>query len=83
MDYRTWGKTKNCKGCRFWSEMIAKSDGGGPVSAMCLNPKSLEYQKYRTGSEHCGQWGSGHYGAIDTPGESDEIIEAYNEEQER
>ena len=40
LDYRSWGGTRNCKGCRYWSEMVAHSIGGGPVQAMCLSPAS-------------------------------------------
>lgn len=29
MDHRTYGKTRNCKGCRYWSEMLAQCHGGG------------------------------------------------------
>jgi len=78
-DHRTWGQTQNCKGCRFWSEMLAKSDGG-PVFAMCLNSKSSEYQNYKAGFGRCDEWKSGHLGAVDSPGESEVIIKAYAEE---
>ncbi len=33
-----------CEGCKFWSEMIAESKGGGPLKAMCLNDKASCYQ---------------------------------------
>ena len=36
MSDRTYGETRNCAGCRFWSEMLAQAIGGGPVTAMCL-----------------------------------------------
>lgn len=30
--------SRSCEGCRYWSEMVAESIGGGPVKAMCLLP---------------------------------------------
>ena len=35
-----------CTGCKYWSEMIAKCDGGGPVVAMCLSSNSPKKQTY-------------------------------------
>lgn len=63
---RTYGETKNCAGCRFWSEMIAKSEGGGPVQALCLAEGSKRGQ-YTVSRQTCEAWKSGHYGAIDDP----------------
>ena len=68
MDHRTFGETEDCKGCRFWSEMIAKCDGGGPVLAMCLNSKSKFSAEYKSGSGKCAAWASGEFGAVDEPG---------------
>ena len=82
MDHRTYGETENCKGCRFWSEMIAKSEGSGVV-AMCISSDSKEKGKYKFGSDKCDQYGSGHYGAIDSPGESEEIMQLYNEDSQQ
>lgn len=67
MNHRTYGKTRDCKGCRFWSEMIAAytpTDRG----AMCLNPDSPQRQKYREGFHTCDAWKSGHHGPVDNPG---------------
>lgn len=70
MDHRTYGKTKNCKGCRYWSEMIAQVIGGGPVQALCLAQKpSPMHGKYTSGRQTCEAWASGHLGAIDEPGQ--------------
>ena len=47
---RSYGETDNCNGCRFWSEMIAQSIGGGPVQALCLSqdgPLSLRQLRER------------------------------------
>ena len=69
-DHRTYGETRNCKGCRYWSEMIAHAPAhGGPVEAMCLNPTSPARGKYMAGSRTCADWASGHLGAVDEPGQ--------------
>lgn len=67
MDYRTWGETQNCKGCRNWSEMLARADGGGPVQAICLSSESPNNGKWLTGSQTCVNWQSGELGAVDDP----------------
>lgn len=66
---RTFGKTRNCFGCRYWSEMIAFAQGG-PVKALCLGPDGQAPRgEYRAGTETCQAWASGHLGAIDEPGQ--------------
>lgn len=65
---RTYGETRDCRGCRFWSEMIAISNGRGPVQAMCLSESGPNRAKYKTGVETCSSWASGHLGAVDEPG---------------
>lgn len=67
-DYRTLGTTQNCKGCRYWSEMIAQSNGRG-LEAMCLSDASERKGQYTVGTQTCGAWQSGHFGAIDEPGQ--------------
>jgi hypothetical protein len=64
MYHRTYGETKDCAGCRFWSEMLARCNGG-PIEAMCLNKKSKKYQKYVTATIICESWESGEFGAVD------------------
>ena len=73
MTHRTDGETRNCKGCRYWSEMIARAHGG-PVEAMCLGPMSPARGKYMAGHRTCADWASGHLGAVDEPGQS---LDAY------
>lgn len=63
---RTFGETKDCRGCRFWSEMIARSIGG-PVEALCLAPEGPFKSKYTGGRRTCESWKSGHHGAVDDP----------------
>jgi hypothetical protein len=79
MFHRSYGETKDCKGCRYWSEMIAKSEGAG-VAAMCINIKSDRSGKYTLGLEVCDEFKTGQYGAIDSPGEAEEIIAAYEQD---
>lgn len=78
MDGRTYGDTTNCKGCRYWSEMVARSIGGGPLEAMCWSADGPRKGKYTQGWQSCTSWASGHHGAIDTPGE--EINALYQKE---
>lgn len=70
MDHRTYGETRDCKGCRYWSEMIAGCNGDGPVKALCLAPKTApQHGKYMAGWQKCEAWASGHLGAVDEPGQ--------------
>lgn len=62
------GAPRTCGSCRYWSEMLAKCDGGGPVQAMCLGKGSLAHQ-HTTERQSCEAWASGHLGAVDTPDE--------------
>lgn len=76
MDHRTFGNTRNCKGCRYWSEMLARSDGGRPIEAVCLKQSGQHSGNYMPGSTTCDDWASGHFGAVDDPG----LPIAYTEE---
>lgn len=59
LDYRSWGETQNCKGCRFWSEMLAESRGNG-LQAMCIaGPDSPHSGKYTSGHRTCDAWQEG------------------------
>lgn len=62
---RAYGETKNCAGCRFWSEMIARCSGGD-VEAMCLGRGTMG-RRYTTARQTCDHWKSGHLGAVDDP----------------
>jgi len=64
---RTYGRTRNCAGCKFWSEMLAQAMGGGPVTAMCLSESSKYKQQYTPGWTKCEAWESGEDGAVDDP----------------
>ena len=82
---RTYGETKDCAGCRFWSEMVAACHGGGPVLAMCLSDDGPFSGKYTAGRATCTVWKSGHFGAVDDPPNYGEEARAMyaEEEQER
>lgn len=67
MTARTLGKTKDCRGCRYWSELIAFAQGG-PLKALCLGPEGQAPRgEYRSGHETCKAWARGHLGAVDDP----------------
>lgn len=69
-DHRTYGETRDCKGCRYWSEMVAKAGGEHlTVVALCLSRDSDRKGTYQPGSARCTAWSSGHLGAIDEPGQ--------------
>jgi hypothetical protein len=72
------GAPKTCGSCRYWSEMIAKLEGLGPMQALCLGDGPLN-NRYTTERQTCPGWKSGHFGAVDTPGldgtEYDEVFE--------
>lgn len=75
MTERTYGDTKDCRGCRNWSEMVASCSGGGPIEALCLSQTGERRGKWVTGRTTCAAWQSGHYGAIDEPGQDPTIYE--------
>lgn len=81
---RTMGQTKDCGGCRYWSEMVARSIGGGPVEALCLCDGGPLQGKYTTERRTCSAWASGHLGAWDDPPNyGEETRAAYAREEER
>lgn len=71
-DYRTWGATRNCAGCRYWSEMIAKAEGL-QVVAMCLAPSGPNRARYVGPRTTCDAWAAGDLGAIDEPGQDPNV----------
>ena len=82
MNHRSYGETKNCKGCRFWSEMLAQAIGGGPVQAMCLSDEGPNKGKYTSARITCEAWKSGHHGAVDEPPDyGAEVREMYADEE--
>ena len=67
---------QNCSGCRWWSEMLAQSYDAG-IEAMCLNPKSRFQAKYTRERQVCAEWGANTMGAIDEPGQPEDILDLY------
>jgi hypothetical protein len=56
-----------CDGCRYWSEMIAQSNGSG-IQAYCLCRESPRYATYTVKRDSCDAWRDGSWGAVDQPG---------------
>ena len=81
MNHRTYGETKNCKGCRYWSEMIARAHGG-PVEALCLSEAGPLKGSYTSASRTCDAWASGHHGAVDEPPNYGEEVRALYAEED-
>lgn len=78
---RTFGETKDCAGCRFWSEMIAMANDDRGLQAMCLSSDGPLARKYTVGVQTCTEWKSGHLGAIDQPPDyGEETREQYDME---
>ena len=51
MNHRSYGESKDCKGCRFWSEMMAGTDPyTGALRAVCLSMSSVQAGKWTIGS---------------------------------
>jgi hypothetical protein len=61
------GATLDCKGCRFWSELIARADRSGQIEAICLSRTGQKAGEHTTGGSFCEGWKSGHLGSIDDP----------------
>jgi hypothetical protein len=80
-DMRSMGETTDCKGCRFWSEMIARSYGG-PVEALCLSGDGPLAGHYVTPRMTCTAWKSGHHGAVDDPPDYGEATRALYAEED-
>lgn len=82
LDYRTWGQSRTCNGCRFWSEMLAQANGG-IVKAACLMSQSPRSGKFVSGNNSCEHWQEGSLGAVDQPGGDPYAIEDAGEEVAR
>jgi hypothetical protein len=67
MFHKTDNETRNCEGCKFWSEMVAESIGGGPLEALCLNQDGKYSGEFTPGYVSCDKWESGEFGAVDDP----------------
>lgn len=56
-----------CRDCRFWSEMVAQSIGGGAVEALCLAEGGPLSGKYTPGYGTCKGWKHDLLGKVDDP----------------
>lgn len=72
-----------CGDCRFWSERVAMSIGGGPVQALCLSQHAPYRGMYTTGVQGCEAGKPNTYGAIDSPGEEDQLADMYAAERDK
>lgn len=80
---RTFGKTRDCAGCRYWSEMIAQSVDELGLQAMCLGgDEAPKRGKYTYRHQTCTGWKSGHHGAVDAPPNYGEAVRAAYEAEE-
>lgn len=68
---------KTCESCRFWSERCAYAMGHGPIKALCLSGESPYRGRYTTEGQACPNWKSGELGAVDTPGEEENLAALY------
>lgn len=73
---RTLG-TRDCGGCRYWSEMIAMVQAGDVV-AMCLG-RGIMNGKYTTGRQTCDAYAKNTHGAVDDPPDYGEEVRALYE----
>jgi len=74
---------KRCERCRYWSEMVAKSIGTGPIEALCLSHSGANAGEMVRANETCSAWASNHYGAVDAPPDYGEVVRAlYADEEE-
>lgn len=67
---RTLGDTRDCEGCRYWSEMLAQAGAGtenprGDVEAMCLVAGGPHSHRYTVATDTCDHWAAGNFGAVD------------------
>lgn len=64
---RTFGRTKDCRGCRYWSELNWRQRGSRAPEAQCLNRNSRKAYLFTKGRDWCDDWVEGEYGAVDDP----------------
>jgi hypothetical protein len=60
----------NCEKCRYWSELVARSIGCGPMEAFCLCETGSKKQKFTKETDTCESWKINSNGAIDDPSRS-------------
>lgn len=70
------GPGRDCGGCRYWSEMVAQSIGGGYVEALCLAPEGPAKGKYTVSTQTCPSFAKNTLGAVDDPPDYGESVRA-------
>jgi hypothetical protein len=75
MERTGWIGERNCAGCRYWSEMIAKAEGSRVV-AMCLADGGPRNGEYMSGAETCSAFARNTFGAVDDPPDYGEQVRA-------
>lgn len=71
---------RNCGGCRYWSEMIARAIGGADVEAYCLGPGSPYRGHYTKGRQTCEAFAKNSHGAVDDPHRGPDAVAEYERE---
>ena len=67
-----WSGERNCDGCRYWSDMIARAGGGttnprGDIEALCLAAGGPNASKYTTAEMTCSAFARDTAGKTDAP----------------
>jgi hypothetical protein len=75
------GAKENCESCRFWSELVARAIGAGPIEALCLAGDSPNHENYVRGNDHCQAWKLNNHGAVDDPHCGSKAVLLYAEEE--
>lgn len=81
-----WAGERNCDGCRYWSDMIARAGGGttnsfGDTEALCLAAAGPHSGKYTTESWTCTAFARDTAGKTDSPPSYGEAARAFYEHQ--
>ena len=67
-----WSGERNCDGCRYWSDMIARAGGAttnprGDTEALCLSKDGPHAKQYTTADQTCASFARDTYGKVDSP----------------
>ena len=78
-----WAGERNCDGCRYWSDMIARAGGGttnprGDTEALCLAKSGHYAGRYTTAEMACDAFARDTAGKVDgPPNYGEEACEVY------
>lgn len=75
------GPGRDCGGCRYWSEMVARggicaTNSRGDTEALCLAPSGVAKGTFTTASDTCGSYAKNTLGAVDDPPDYGEAVRA-------